>query len=94
MATNEIKVSIDPVDMLTAHALEVIDRQNRCPYCHKSGKHTNAYGRFNDWQRITHSNRLDDNFLVTRVPGHDTLLMHVNYCPMCGRKLRGDSNGD
>lgn len=76
MAKSEITMSINPADMLTAHALEVIDRQAKCKWCHdKDGKPIDG-----------------EDFWNEHVPGiseyeFGDILFDYNFCPACGRKL-------
>ena len=66
-----------------------------CPYCHKSGRHTNMYGLIPTnkpyYQRISRSVRAGQTLLYTAVRSTGfAVATPINFCPMCGRNLSND----
>ena len=73
-------------ERMASHQIEPIE----CPYCQKGvplviGK-TNDYGI-----AIQYPNRLNAYGYDVHGTGSNGLLVRINYCPMCGRRLHSDS---
>lgn len=75
------------------------DGDTDCPYCHEHepfvdwderpiGQYLDKYGDFMDNIHIR------AGVLHSVTEGQYDQDIAINFCPMCGRKLRGDSNGD
>lgn len=95
MANGDIKVSIEPADLLTEKAMRQLQQQADCPYCHPdSGGGTIRVHATNGWlvidpessQLISHEDWDYDH----DVPSDYSMSSHINYCYMCGRKLNGE----
>lgn len=59
---------------------------NKCPYCSIETK-----GLPKDSQRIDGVHIIDNNIVIETsnqdIDEYNTINVHINYCPMCGRKL-------
>ncbi|MFD3267894.1 hypothetical protein [Lactobacillus johnsonii] len=81
--------------------MTITKQQEKCPYCH------NEIGRLHYALLANHFYTSDDEYMEATVDinsndktmslivgdyyGDDTDEIKINYCPMCGRKLSGES---
>ena len=67
---------------------ELEEKQVNCPYCHSTGNLNDTTDRNNDFQiKIDLYDPDDARLNVEYQCGTDYEIVHINYCPMCNRKL-------
>ena len=72
---------------------ELEEKQANCPYCHSTGNLNDTTDRNNDFQiKIDLYDPDDARLNVEYQCGADYEIVHINYCPMCGRNLGDDEN--
>jgi hypothetical protein len=66
-----------------------------CPYCHGTDNLNDTTNRNNDFQiKIDLYGPDDARLNVEYRGGADREIAHINYCPVCGYRLKGRANDD
>ncbi|WP_418292324.1 hypothetical protein [Limosilactobacillus vaginalis] len=64
--------------------MKLTEKQKNCPYCHNAETFSGEFGWIATIRQV-------DSILIAMSPANEPCILNINYCPMCGRDLRGDN---